>query len=75
MTVNGTLYELDISWNDLRFPHYTCLLGALAKNRSLRLVNLSFNTLVDPADGSVPGNFDVKKKDLGTETMKSLLKR
>jgi Ran GTPase-activating protein (RanGAP) involved in mRNA processing and transport len=48
--LSATLTELDISWNELSASSYKELLITLAHSRSLRVVNLSSNTLVEIQD-------------------------
>ena len=42
--------DLDLSWNDLLPSYFSSLFKVLARNRSLRYLNLSCNTLIDKAD-------------------------
>jgi hypothetical protein len=41
------LYELDISWNRLKAVAFKDFLIELGKNRTLRIVNISWNNLID----------------------------
>ncbi len=45
-----TLDELDLSWNDLNPKDFTPLLENLNENKNLRILNLSWNTLIDATD-------------------------
>ena len=44
------LEDLDISWNDLIPIHFPPLLDVISKNRRLKSLNLSWNTMIDKAD-------------------------
>ena len=58
VAVLHTLTELDISWNDLRAGCYRDFLQQLSQNRTLRFVNLSWNSLVDTTEGTSLGDFE-----------------
>ena len=45
-----TLDELDLSWNDLNPKDFAPLLENLNENKNLRILNLSWNTLIDASD-------------------------
>jgi hypothetical protein len=45
-----TLDELDLSWNDLNPKDFAPLLENLNENKNLRILNLSWNTLIDTSD-------------------------
>ena len=44
--------DLDLSWNDLIPLHFNPLLEVLAENKTLRSLNLSWNMIIDKADGN-----------------------
>ena len=44
------LEDLDLSWNDLMPTDFDILFRVLDRNRSLRYINLSCNTIVDKKD-------------------------
>lgn len=71
----ATLFELDISWNDLRASAYKEFLIGLSVNKSLRMINLSWNNLVDYGEQALEGNFDVKSVNLATESIKDLISK
>ena len=44
------LEDLDLSWNNLLANDFNILFTVLSKNRTLRCLNLSCNTIIDKAD-------------------------
>ena len=54
------LEDLDVSWNDLIPMHFTPLLEALSRNRKLKSLNLSWNTIIDKADQNNKVSFEVR---------------
>lgn len=41
------LEDLDISWNDLIPQHFTPFLEVISRNRMLKSLNLSWNSIID----------------------------
>ena len=52
------LEDLDVSWNDLVPLSFTPMLEVLSRNKSLKSLNLSWNTIIDKADQN--NKFDFK---------------
>ena len=44
------LEDIDLSWNDLIPPNFTSLFYVLSRNKTLRSLNLSCNTIIDKSD-------------------------
>ena len=50
LTKSPMLQDLDISGNDCKPLHFVPLLHALSKNRTLHVINMSWNSILDRND-------------------------
>lgn len=69
LTFSGYLESLDLSWNDTRPWHFVPLLEALAQNRTLRSINLSWNNLLEKNDMNNP--LDIQTESLLDDYVKA----